>query len=599
MKNKIKILPDFIANQIAAGEVVQRPESVVKELIENSLDAGASEITILVKNAGKSLIHIIDNGVGMEKEDLLLSVKRHATSKLIDQKDLEAIKTFGFRGEALASIASVANLEIVSKTKDSEVGLKLISEPNRGVEIEELNASIGTQILVRNLFLNTPARRKFLKTNITEFRHISETVVKFALANPDKRFVFYNDDNLIFDLKSKSQYDRIIDLLGRTYEDLLIEINYEEEGIKVKGYVGKPFIAKNTSGEQFMFLNKRIIRSRYLNHSVYSCYEDIIENKQYPFYCIFINLDFEKVDVNVHPQKNEVKFEDEKLVYNIIRRAVSKALREENLIPQLNIESGETINPFIRLKNHSDEDILINRDTGEFTSFPKKQDSRLGQSDGYKKSGHNFDYRNEKADIRSSDLRTIEDIFSEEDNNQVLGYLEINNRYIFLKQIDSVLVIHKRRAQQRILFEKLLKDLEGGKLKSQDLLFKENIELSINDITIVESNKTLINDLGFDYKIEGQTLSLDAIPNFLEHSETKSIFSIVCEILSKNKESEISEILKHLSILAYRTSIKSNQMENEKIIYELLKIEKRHINPLGKLVIFEIPYTEIEKKFNS
>ena len=599
MNNKIKILPDFIANQIAAGEVVQRPESVVKELIENSLDAGASEITILVKNAGKSLIHIIDNGVGMEKEDLLLSVKRHATSKLIDQKDLEAIKTFGFRGEALASIASVANLEIVSKSKGSDVGLKLISEPNRGVEIVELNATKGTQIIVRNLFFNTPARRKFLKTNITEFRHISETVVKFALANPDIRFVFYNDDNLIFDLKSKSQYDRIIDLLGRTYEDLLIEVNYEEEGIKVKGYVGKPFIAKNISGEQFMFLNNRIIRSRYLNHAIYSCYEDIIENKQYPFYCIFISLDFEKVDVNVHPQKNEVKFEDEKLVYNIIRRAVSKSLREENLIPQLNIESGETINPFIRSKNHANEDILINRNTGEFASFSKKQDLSFGQSGGFKKSGHNFDYRNEKERIRSSDLRAIEDIFSEEDSKQFFGYLEINNRYIFLKQIDSVLVIHKRRAQQRILFEKLLKDLESGKMKSQDLLFKENIDLSVKDVTIVESNKSLINDLGFHFNIKGQTLSLEAIPNFLEHSETKSIFSIVCEILSKNKESELSEILKHLSILAYRSSINSNQMENEKIINELLKIEKRHINPLGKLVIFEIPYTEIEKKFNS
>lgn len=382
----INILPDFIANQIAAGEVVQRPESIVKELIENSLDSGADTIGIFIKGAGKALIHIVDNGSGMGQEDLALSIKRHATSKIYTQEDLETIKTFGFRGEALASIGAVADLEIRTKRKSDKIGNRLISEPNKEIKIEPFTTDFGTQIFVRNLFYNVPARRKFLKSDLTEFRHISETVIKFAIANPECRFTFYDNDVLIFDTKPTTLEQRIIEVLGNLKSNNLLEINYIEDGIEIYGIIGKPNIAKSTRTNQYLYLNNRNINSKALNHAVYSCFEHILDKAAHPFYAMFINLDYRKVDVNVHPQKNEVKFEDERKIYSIVKNAINKTLLENNLTFDINITKDLAYSPY-EIAKFGDDQQLVNKLTGEI--IDKEQFNRNSNSNANFNSNNN------------------------------------------------------------------------------------------------------------------------------------------------------------------------------------------------------------------
>jgi DNA mismatch repair protein MutL len=361
---EIRILPEFIANQIAAGEVVQRPESVVKELVENALDAGATAIAVMVRGAGKQLIHVVDDGKGMQKEDLPLTIKRHATSKIRTADDLHRITTLGFRGEALASIASVAHVEIRSRRRESisdrheasvgenitasaanvpaSIGWKLLSEPLQEPRLEPCAMEYGTQVFVRNLFYNVPARRKFLRSDLTEFRHIADTMLRFALGNPTVRFILYDDDALVYDLPASAGQDalhrRIADALTERFAESLLPVHVQElingSTVTITGFVGQPSFAKKTRSEQFLYLNGRSINSRQLSHAVLSAYEHLIDQSSYPPYVLFLQMDAERVDVNVHPQKHEVKFDDDRTVYAAVRRAVSAVVMQGNFAPQ-------------------------------------------------------------------------------------------------------------------------------------------------------------------------------------------------------------------------------------------------------------------------
>lgn len=506
-ENIIQILPDFIANQIAAGEVVQRPESVVKELIENSLDADADTIILAVKNAGKSLIHVVDNGRGMTKNDLLLSVKRHATSKVFKSEDLEEIRTYGFRGEALASVCSVANVEIRTKRKSEEHGYKLVSEPLREEVIEATNCDNGTQIFVRNLFYNVPARRKFLKSNLTEFRYISDTMIKIALSRPDVRFTFYDDDTLIFDVKPSSLKERIISLLGNSVKDSLIEIEYQNEFIKLDGFIGEPHLSRQSRNGQFFFLNKRSIISNSLAHSVYSSYEDLLDKNQKPIFVINIQIDYSKVDVNVHPQKHEVKFDDERFVYNSIKSAVIKALSSHSYIPNTEFSLLTAANPFTTINSENNEKMIINKMTGEVVST--------------------FSFDNNPHSSQSNSIHTskpqsaFDDIFGRIDNSIseivipeiITEYKYFAKRYIVIEVSEYIVIIDQAGFQQRIIYDRTLKSAKVNTKSMQELLFPILIDISPESVVFLSKIHKEIEDIGFRFEIKRNEIVFSSIPD--------------------------------------------------------------------------------------
>jgi DNA mismatch repair protein MutL len=595
-EKNIKILPDFIANQIAAGEVVQRPESVIKELIENSIDSGATEIAVVVRNAGKSLIHIIDNGCGMNKNNLELCIKRHATSKIESQRDLEAIKSLGFRGEALASITSVAHVEIITRSENENLGYKLVSEPNKIHTIEEVNSNKGTQILVKNLFYNVPARRKFLKSNISEFKAISETMIKFALSFPDIRFTFYDDDNLIFDLNSTDLESRIIATLGNAVKDLIIPLQYEEEGIKIHGYIGKPFLAKQNSSNQYLFLNKRTIKNRYLNHAIMSCYEELLEEKKFPFYVIFLEMDFNQIDINVHPQKHEVKFENDRLVYNIVKNAVMSTLREVNLIPEFKIDTELNYSPFQIERNNNNEPIIVNRNTGEILERGQQKENRLSQN--YTQSN----YQKSSSEFFSSEINSDLGTLFNTNEDQSFEFLLIDDRFIIVKEVEHLLVIYKRRALQRIYYEYLLNSFNNRISKSQDLLFPEQIKLEKKQISVLKTQSENLKDFGFILEFENENVTISSVPEIIQNGNIKSIIERITNNLIDSQHDDREELHEFIAkIIAI--SININTIENKtkielkKLYLDLFNCQNPYHSPTGKLTSFTISYSELEKKF--
>jgi DNA mismatch repair protein MutL len=595
-EKNIKILPDFIANQIAAGEVVQRPESVIKELIENSIDSDATEIAVVVRNAGKSLIHIIDNGCGMNKNNLELCIKRHATSKIESQRDLEAIKSLGFRGEALASITSVAHVEIITRSENENLGYKLVSEPNKIHTIEEVNSNKGTQILVKNLFYNVPARRKFLKSNISEFKAISETMIKFALSFPDIRFTFYDDDNLIFDLNSTDLESRIIATLGNAVKDLIIPLQYEEEGIKIHGYIGKPFLAKQNSSNQYLFLNKRTIKNRYLNHAIMSCYEELLEEKKFPFYVIFLEMDFNQIDINVHPQKHEVKFENDRLVYNIVKNAVMSTLREVNLIPEFKIDTELNYSPFQIERNNNNEPIIVNRNTGEILERGQQKENRLSQN--YTQSN----YQKSSSEFFSSEINSDLGTLFNTNEDQSFEFLLIDDRFIIVKEVEHLLVIYKRRALQRIYYEYLLNSFNNRISKSQDLLFPEQIKLEKKQISVLKTQSENLKDFGFILEFENENVTISSVPEIIQNGNIKSIIERITNNLIDSQHDDREELHEFIAkIIAI--SININTIENKtkielkKLYLDLFNCQNPYHSPTGKLTSFTISYSELEKKF--
>jgi len=333
--NTIKILPEQISNKIAAGEVVQRPESVVKELIENSIDAGATKIELIVKKAGKNLIQVVDDGIGMSEEDLLLSVQKHATSKIWAYEDLEAIKTLGFRGEALSSISAVSQVEIRTETRDDEIGTRIRFDEIGNLVKDKGSFSKGTSVTVKNLFFNTPARRKFLKTDATELKHIIDTFNKNALSHPTIHFKLFNAGELIYDYEAGDLEARIKQVFADNMLDAILPVNEKTDFLSVNGFIGKPALLKKSKGDQYLFLNSRYIINKQINHAVFSGFEHILEKGDFPFFILFLKIDPKKIDVNIHPSKLEAKFDDDKDVYNFVLAVVRKSLGMHDLVPSM------------------------------------------------------------------------------------------------------------------------------------------------------------------------------------------------------------------------------------------------------------------------
>ncbi len=606
-QNRIKILPEYIANQIAAGEVVQRPESVVKELVENSLDAGADSIAVVIHNGGKKLIHIVDNGYGMGREDLLLSIRRHATSKIISAEDLEEIRTYGFRGEALASIAAVSQLEIRSKTLNSDLGWKLISEPNREPTIEPISMDTGTQVFVRHLFYNVPARKKFLKSDLTEFRYISDTLLKIALCRNDVRFVFYDEDSLVFDVHKSTTEERIKVLLGDLIYDSILKVDFEYQGVRIWGYIGQPHLAKTSRGGQYLYLNGRNIKSRALTYAVFLAYEHLLEKQTNPFFFLNIELDPKKFDVNVHPQKQEVKFEDDKFIFNLVNTAVSKTLSENNLTPSISIQTK--FEPIYKVPVSEDlnskEFQLVNRLTGEII---EKKDFFGNIKNLESKRGFKF---KPKASINPRISTNIENLIKsnatlelqDESGNQWKTICQIHNKFILIEKEDRILLIDQHAAHERILFERASKAIYGDGSTVQQLLFPITFYLNPSEFSAIKEIRTELHKLGFNFELSANgEIEILGVPSDIIHSERVDILKEILASFIETTEVQKSDIREHIiATYSCKAAIKTGQIltieEMVALVNELYKCDIPFACPHGRPTMVEITIDDLDKTF--
>lgn len=601
---RISILPENIASKIAAGEVVQRPESVVKELIENSIDAKATKITLIIKDAGKTLIQVIDDGIGMSEEDARLAFYRHSTSKISSVEDLEKITTLGFRGEALYSIASVSRVEMKTKTVDSELGTQLIIEGGNFISQSQVNCDLGTNISVKNLFFNVPARRNFLKSNATEFKHIYDTFQRLSLSYTDLRFTFIDDDKLVADLPPSSIEKRIQYYFGESFLDSLIPIKFDGEFISIWGYIGAPHFAKKNKGQQFIFLNNRFVINRSISHAIYRSYEHLIEKGEYPFYLIFINLDPKHIDVNVHPSKLEVKFDDENLIYSYIYKAVKESLSSKDFAPQFELKNLDELNLRTRIKSP----------VVEPNSFIAKE---IYES----QSSKSADVKTEK--VRTENLQEIffDEIDIVEKTKKMLGSVDIkiddqkfessvsrqvwqlHNKYILTPIKNGLMIIDQHIAHERILYEKAIQSIENSIPLSQQLLFPQTIELSKPDFELVMELSEYLTKIGFDLKPFGKSaIIINGIPQDVKPGKEKDVLLEILEMYREFSLTNVTDEKENLAkSFACKSAIKAGDPLTEKemlsLIDNLFATKIPYVCPHGRPVFIKLTIDELDRRF--
>jgi DNA mismatch repair protein MutL len=612
----IQLLPDFLANQIAAGEVVQRPESIVKELIENSLDAGAECITVLIKKAGKHMIHIVDNGVGMSKTDVEMSIKRHATSKIRTSEDLEKIQTLGFRGEALASIAAISHIEIRTKRDIDPHGWKLDSEPLSIPSISPSQQEKGTQIIVKNLFFNVPARRKFLKSDIVEFRYISETMIRFALAKPDIRFIFYDGDNLVFDVHPSTLLERIKDLFGEQTSSGLLSIDSLTEEITLSGFIGLPHLAKQSRAGQHFFLNGRAIISRSLNHAVFQAYEHLIEKQLHPFFVLNIILDPSKVDVNVHPQKHEVKFEYEKGIYNCIQYAVQNALAKAHIVPELQFRTDIQQAPFERMHISpiqsqstfaSQDSFLVNRLTGEIVdNNPRTNYSNSSFQYSKTRDSQSFTPQTKTAYDQLFGSEHQQDALKDQHSQQSIlpgSMWQLHHKYICIEHEHGLMMIDQHAAHERILYESSLKSLQDESGKSQTLLFPITVHVLPQDLLLFHELRDSLEKLGFVFSDEHDNrIIISALPNDIKVGNEEHALLDILEQYREYDNIQPHSMRHNLAAsMGCKAAIKAgqslNQQEMNRLIEDLFICSMPYVCPHGRPIILDIPLAELDRRF--
>ncbi len=620
-EDKIVLLPDYIANQIAAGEVVQRPESVVKELVENSLDADAKEVAIIIQDAGKQLISVLDNGIGMSRNDLELSIKRHATSKIKTQEDLERISTYGFRGEALASITSVSNIEIRTRLQSDSHGWRLVSEPMKNPTIEPFNQAIGTQVFVRNLFFNVPARRKFLKSKLTEIRYISDTLIRFALANPDKRFTYYDEDTLVFDVHPSTLLERIAKLLGNDAKDGFLPIEYKNELMQITGFIGLPKFARPSNSGQYLFVNRRPVESRNLSFAVYSAFEHLLEKNYKPVYVLNITINPEKIDVNIHPQKNEVKFDNENYVYNTLRKAVATTLEANNLTTNINIENAEITTPYISINQQpqqSSDFLVVNQVTGEIVqpprqtypqNYPQTQFNRDSNYQHLSKDTLDLLFHRDEQQSQSQSQpsmptlafsRPSADIIAELPN---AAFWQLLNKYIFVQTSRGVLIVDQHNAHERVIYERTTERLNKLYANPQELLFPVDVQFSVAQVALIEELQEDLQILGFKFeKIEAETIRFFAIPKDVPSGSEASIMIEIIDDYTNNLRVRHSTKRDNLAASfscksAIKTGAKLSYEQMKKLVTDLMNCNMPYICPHGRPVVLELTLTDLDKQF--
>lgn len=650
MADTIKLLPDPVANQIAAGEVVNRPSSVVKEMMENAIDAGAKNITVNFKEGGKTLIQIIDDGCGMSVNDARLAFDRHATSKISDVEDIYSLSTFGFRGEALASIASVAEVELRTKTEDKELGTKVEINGGKFVSQTAVNCSTGSQFIIKNLFYNVPARRKFLEKSSTEGRHIIAEYQRVALCNPGIAFTLYDSDSLISKLAPSSLKQRVIGVIGKNIGKNLLEVTADTSIVKMEGFTGRPSSAKQNNKEQFLFINGRYFKSPYFHKAVITAYEKLIPANTQPSYFLYMTIDPSKIDVNVHPQKTEVKFSDGSDMWQIINAAIRETLAKSGAVPSMDFDLDTSIeipvfrqaetayktpsitanpefNPFEKYKDLTEPEDLFNesgsssrKSYGDGYPAPK---AGIGAVAGNKVSGDTvygkdtddifsandfgtacFDYDYEKSVQEYISEDELQRKFELENDSGFKGVLQWGKRYAATTFDGTLALIDIPRAYEAILFDKYLAMLSNGSSVCQQLLFPHRIAMSIDDMSMLKEHLDDFHSFGFEIAFSGeQSVELTGLPADLSSSQPEELLYELLDTLREDtgngteiKNRKVAEAMARIGAAA-RTQVMSPE-ELGALLNQLKECANPSFTPSGKCVISLMPDEDIRKRMN-
>lgn len=618
MTDVIHLLPDHVANQIAAGEVVQRPASVIKELLENAIDAGGTNIKILVKEAGKTLIQVTDNGKGMSTTDARLCFERHATSKINSAEDLFSLKTKGFRGEALASIAAIAHVELRTRQEDDEVGTYIKIEGSEVITQEVCVTPLGTTICVKNLFYNIPARRNFLKSDTVELRHIIDEFQRVALAHPTIEFSLLHNGSELFQLPEANFRQRIVNIFGGKTNEKLVPVEEDTAIVKIHGFVGKPEFAKKGRGEQFFFVNDRFIKSPYLNHAVSAAFEGLLKDKAYPSYFLYLDVDPKSIDINIHPTKTEIKFDDEHALYTILRSSIKHSLGQFNVSPVLDFDRDSTLDtPYeFSQKGATPPKVEVDPNFNPFQSeksgggFSTPNYRRDRSSAGSWESLYNGLGRS--GNEAGSGFHQVE-FESDEVTGNLFGYSEeketgsttfqLNKKYIVTTLKSGILVIDQQRAHSRILYEELLKNITVTSAVSQQLLFPLELQFSTNEMELLKEIKDSLEQTGFIFsKFKSDSVEITGIPTLISESEV----AILLEQLLSDLENEVpgtgfSQVDTLSKSLAKGMAVKSgtalNSADQQNIVNALFACKESTLSPFNKPIFITLTVDELDKKF--
>ena len=615
MADIIRLLPDHVANQIAAGEVIQRPASVVKELMENAIDAGATEIQLIVKDGGKTLIQVVDNGKGMSGTDARLSFERHATSKIQSAEDLFNLHTKGFRGEALASIAAIAHVEMVTKTHEDEIGTRIKIEGSKVTAQEVVVAPKGTSMLVKNLFFNIPARRNFLKSDLVEYRHITDEFHRISLAHPQVAFSFYNNGSDVFQLPSNDFRKRIVHIFGRKTDEKLVPVEEDTQVVKIAGYIQKPEFAKKSRGEQFFFANNRFIKSPYLHHAILGAFDGLIRPGTHPGYFINLTVDPATIDINIHPTKTEVKFDDEHTLYAILKSTVKHSLGQFNVIPALDFEQDQNLETPYAYKNKEADIPKVVVDSS-FNPFEGRETAPSFRSRSYTKPDtKGWESMYEGLDIsldkgHSSNLEFETEVVNSTifDSGKDAGEttsttFQLRKKYIITTIKSGMVVINQSRAHQRVLYEKFLKNITIKEAVSQQLLFPLCLSFTPNEVGILNEIKENLCTVGFIFgEITEEAVEIKGVPVLVAESEVQMIMEqLVSDFQQEVPGDSFSQSDMLAKTLAKTLSVKTGETLDEfsqvKLVNDLFACKETTLSPFNKKVYITITENDIDRKF--
>ena len=620
MSDIIQLLPDHVANQIAAGEVVQRPASVVKELLENAIDAKATVIQLLVKDAGKTLVQVIDNGSGMSVTDARLSFERHATSKISSAEDLFQLNTKGFRGEALASIAAIAHVEMKTKRDDDELGTVLKIEGSKIIEQEVVVTPKGTSIAVKNLFFNIPARRNFLKSNQVEMRHVIDEFQRVALVHPDISFTLYHNGTDMFNLPASNHRQRIVNVFGSKTNEKLVPVNEETEIVNITGFVVKPEFSKKSNKEQFFFVNDRFIKSSYLNHAITAAFEGLLQDRAHAGYFLYLQVDPKTIDINIHPTKTEIKFDNEHDLYAIIKSTIKHSLGQFQIAPVLDFQRDASMDtPYsYKNKNVGSPTIEVDRSFNPFTD--EKTGSRIPSSTPFstvnvpKKNSDDWEslyvgleskMTEETTDVSMLEFESEEvtgSFFEETDVVQEHITLQVQNKYIISKIKSGVVVIHQHRAHERILFEEFLQHITINQAVSQQLLFPVQISVTKDEMLHLKEIQEVLENTGFVFaNLTEEEIEISGIPAAIEDSKASII---IHDLLSSMNEDGVKKDGIHATLvaksMAKSIAIKSGKalttQEQEDIVNRLFACKEPTVSPINKPTFITYSTNDFDKK---